>query len=481
MGLRINHNVSSLNAQRQLTKSTGTQAKNLERLASGLKINRGADGPAALVISERLRSQIAGIRQAIDNSETGISMVQTTESALDEVGRALISARQVALHAANAGSNDAVMLQADQNEIENVLDTLDRISAYTQFGTKRLLDGSRGANGVANGEDLEWVSATTDTKTSPITGYKVRINQSASRAHLQGTAKLTQEVIDAEETITISESGKNMTFTTVKGETLNSTLDTLELRIAEAGLNLELIRTEEGAIHLRHKKYGSEHSFSAASSTAGILSKVSQINTESVRGKDVSGTINDEETLGRGQILTGRVGTKNVEGLSVRYTGTRTNVEPEDFAGTVTISQNSLIFQVGGNVNQTTGISLTNSSSRGLSKAIPNKSGFKALRDIDVRTAQGSQDSIKLIDSAIETIASTRGNLGAFQRNNLESHLNYLRIAHENLTNAESVLRDADMAEEMSSFTKNQIMVQTGTAMLAQANQTPQAVLTLLS
>ncbi|MBF0279720.1 MAG: flagellin [SAR324 cluster bacterium] len=481
MALRINHNVSSINAQRQLTRSTGTQAKTLERLASGLKVNRGADGPAALVISERLRSQIAGVRQAIDNSETSISMVQTTEAALDEVGRALVSARQVAIHAANEGVNDEVMLQADQSEIENVLDTLDRISAYTQFGTKRLLDGSRGANGVANGKNLEWVSATTETKTSPITGYKVRINQAASRAFLKGTVKLTQEIINAEETITISENGRNMNFTTVKGESVNSTLDSLELRIAEAGLNLELVRTEEGSIHLRHRKFGSEHSFSAASSTAGILSKVGYINTESIRGKDVNGTINGEETLGRGQVLTGRAGTKNIEGLSVRYTGTDANVEPEDFAGTVTISQNSLIFQVGGNANQTTGISLTNTSSRGLSRAIPNKSGFEALRDIDVRTAQGAQDSIKLIDAAVEKISSTRGSLGAFQKNNLESNLNYLRIAHENLTNAESVLRDADMAEEMSSFTKNQIMVQTGTAMLAQANQTPQAVLTLLS
>ncbi len=480
MSMRINHNISSLNAQRQLNITTTMQAKNLERLASGLKINRGADGPAALVISERLRAQIAGLKQAIDNSETGISMVQTTESALDEVGRALISARQVALHAANEGANDEVMLQADQNEIENVLDTLDRISAYTQFGTKRLLDGSRGANGVANGENLEWVTATTKTNTSPITGYKVRITQAATRASLRGEVALTQEMVDAGETISISEGGKNMSFTTVKGESVISTLDTLEMRIAEAGLNLELVRTDDGTIHLRHKEYGSEHAFSASTSTAGLLSKQAFINVESQRGSDVEGTINGEEAYGRGQILTGRSGTKNIEGLAVRYTGTKENLDPEDFAGTITVSQRSLIYQIGGNSNQTTAISLGNTSSRGLARGIPNKSDFKALRDIDVRSAQGAQDSITLIDDAIENIAATRGSLGAFQKNNLESNLNYLRIAHENLTNAESVLRDADMAAEMSSFTKNQIMVQSSTAMLAQANQTPQAVLTLL-
>lgn len=480
MALRINHNISSLNAQRQLTNTTRAQAKNLERLSSGLKINVAADGPASLVISERLRSQVAGLAQAIDNSETGISMVQTTEAALDEVGRALISARQVAIHAANEGVNDEVMLQADQNEIVNVLDTLDRISDYTQFGTKHLLDGSRGANGVANGENLEFVSATIDTKTSPVTGFAVKIDQASTRSFLQGTVKLTQEIIDAEETITINEGGKTMSFTTTKGETETGTLNALEQRISEAGLNLELVRTEEGMIMLRHKNYGSEHAFTASSTTAGILSTVGDVHSEAIRGKDVSGTINGQEAKGRGQYLTGSEGTKDVAGLKIRYTGDKANAEGE-IAGTISVVQNSLVYQIGGNADQTTAISLTSTSSRNLSKGLDNKSGFESLRDIDVRTAQGAQDSIKLIDKAIEHIAATRGDLGAFQKNDLESNLNYLRIAHENLTNSESVLRDADMAQEMSTFTKNQIMVQSGTAMLAQANQTPQAVLSLLS
>ncbi len=481
MAMRVNHNLSSINAQRQLGISTGAQAKNLERLSSGLKISRGADGPAALVISERLRSQIAGFRQAIDNSETSISMVQTTEAALDEVGRALISARQIAIHAANAGVNDEVMLQADQNEIQNTLDTLDRISAYTQFGSKNLLDGSRGGNGVANGDNLEWVAATTETSGSPLSGFKVQIDQAASRTELKGNMKMTQEIVDAGENITVSEGGKTLSFSTIKGETIETTLNTLGLRLAEAGLDLELVRDEEGMVNIRHKKYGSEHSFSAASSTGGILSDVGSITKGAIRGNDVDGTINGEETSGRGQVLTGRSGTKNIKGLAVRYTGDKVSQGPNDIAGTVTVSQNSLVFQVGGNADQTTSISLINTSSRGLSRAVSNKSGFETLRGIDVRTEQGAQDSIKLIDAAAETIAATRGDLGAFQKNDLESNVNYLRTAHENLTSAESVLRDADMAQEMSMFTKNQIMVQTGTAMLAQANQTPQAVLSLLS
>ena len=481
MAFRINHNISSINAQRQLGNNTRMQAKTLERLSSGLKINRGADGPASLVISERLRAQIAGLHQAIDNSETSISMVQTTESALSEINRTLISARQVALHAANEGVNDELMLQADQNEIDNVLDTLDRIAAYTQFGTKTLLDGSRGANGVVNGNNLDWVGATIETKTSPMSGYKIHIDQAATRTSLKGDLPLTQEIIDSEVTITISEGGKAMTFSTVAGESISSTFNALGLRIAEAGLDLEVVRAEDGAIELRHKKYGSEYTFAAASSMVGVISEIAHVNKKGKRGLDVAGTINGEEALGRGQVLTGRAGTKNIEGLSIRYTGSTANEDPEDFAGTVTVSQNSLVFQVGGNANQTTVVSLINTSSRSLSKAIPNVSNFKALREIDVRSPQGAQDSIKLIDSAIEEISKTRGDLGAFQKNNLQSNLNYLRAANENMTNAESVIRDADMAREMSDFTKSQILVQSGTAMLAQANQTPQAVLSLLS
>lgn len=481
MSFRINHNISSMNAQRQLGINTTNQAKNLERLSSGLKINRGADGPASLVISERLRAQIAGLHQAIDNSETSISMVQTTESALSEINRMLISARQVALHAANEGVNDELMMQADQNEINNVLDTLDRISAYTQFGTKTLLDGSRGANGVVNGNNLDWVGATVETKSSPMSGYKVHIDQAATRTSLKGDLALTQEVIDSEVDITISEGGKSMTFTTVEGESIDSTFNALGLRIAESGLEIQALKTEEGSIELRHKKYGSEHTFSAASSMVGVISDVAHVNKSGDRGLDVAGTINGEEALGRGQVLTGRTGTKNIEGLAVRYTGETANESPEDFAGTVTVSQNSLVFQVGGNANQTTVVSLINTNSRSLAKAIPNTSGFKELRDIDVLNTQGAQDSIMLIDSAIEEVAKTRGDLGAFQKNSLQSNLNYLRSANENLTNAESVIRDADMAKEMSTFTKNQILVQSGTAMLAQANQTPQAVLSLLS
>ena len=137
MAMRINNNISSLNTQRQLANVNEATTKSLERLSSGMKINRGADGPAALVISENMRAQISGLNQAIENSENGISMVQTAEASLSEVNRLLNNVRQLAVHASNEGVNDEKMLEADQQEIENALSTIDRISQYTQFGTKK--------------------------------------------------------------------------------------------------------------------------------------------------------------------------------------------------------------------------------------------------------------------------------------------------------------------------------------------------------
>lgn len=124
MSLRINHNPAAINSHRNLEISQKAMGKTLERLSSGLKINRASEGPASLVISEQMRAQIAGLSQAIDNSETAISMVQTTEANMAEINNLLVSMRQLAIHASNEGVNDEVMLEADQREIENALKPL---------------------------------------------------------------------------------------------------------------------------------------------------------------------------------------------------------------------------------------------------------------------------------------------------------------------------------------------------------------------
>ncbi|MDP7138861.1 MAG: flagellin, partial [SAR324 cluster bacterium] len=215
--MRINVNTSAVNTHRIMTNNSKSQDKNLERLASGHKINRGADGPAALQVSERLRSQTASLGQAIDNSENAVSVLQTAEAALDEVSRALVNARQLAVHAANEGANDEFMLQADELEFQNIVGQVNRIAANTQYGKNYLLDGSRAGNGVTTGASLEFVDATSDAVSSGLGGYDVTIKTTAKRAELTGTAQLTQATIDNGEQITISEGGRTVNFKTIKG------------------------------------------------------------------------------------------------------------------------------------------------------------------------------------------------------------------------------------------------------------------------
>jgi flagellin len=316
-----------INNDKQLTKT-------IENLSSGQKINRGADGPAALVISEGMRAQIASLQQAANNNESAISMVQTAEGALNEVSRLLVDMRQRAVSAANVGINDSNMANASQKEIENALDAIDRISDNTQFGSKHLLNGS-------------------------------------------------------------AESGVSAEAIGEAAEVAESTVGAVEEEAAEA-----------------------------ASAAAAVA--------------DAAG------------------------------------VEP----GSLT---KSLAFQIGAEKGQMVSASLPNVATNRLALGVENTSGFNSLADLDVTTGQGAQDAMGVIDKAIEEIAVARGDLGAFQKNTLESNLTSLRIHTENLVAAESKVRDADMAVELAAFTRNQIMTQSATAQLAQANAMPKNVMALLA
>ena len=185
--MRINTNTSAIFAHRNLLKNNAIQTKTLERLSSGLKINRGADAPAQLQISENLRAQTAGLKQSIDNSEMAISLMQTGEAALDEVSRSLVKARQLAIHAANEAVNDETMLEADQQELDQIVGSINRIARNTQYGKNHLLDGSGAGNGVTTGKHLSFVGAETSGLSSGIHGYDIDITRAATNASISGT------------------------------------------------------------------------------------------------------------------------------------------------------------------------------------------------------------------------------------------------------------------------------------------------------
>ena len=306
MSLRINNNIESMNAHRSLLMNDRALSKSLERLASGQKVNRAADDPAALVISEHMRAQVSGMEQAIRNNEVAISLVQTAEGSMNEISSILVSLRQRAISAANVGASDQDMINANQAEVENGLASIDRVVSSTQFGHYKLLDGTNAA---------------------------------------------------------------------------------------------KVERKEDGSISI----------------------------------------------------------------------------------------QEGLRFHVGPNAEHMASTSIRDMSTNQLGRTevaegeLPNKSNFMSLADIDVRNEQGAQDALAIIDQSLTEVATVRGELGAFQKHTLESNLTSLQVAAENMTAAESTIRDTDMAQELATFTRNQIMTQSATAQLAQANAMPQHVLRLLN
>ena len=500
MSLRINHNTAAINSWRNLQKTDAAMSKTLEKLSSGYAINRAADDPASLVISEQMRAQVSSLEQATSNSELAISMIQVAESSLNEVNSILVNMRQLALHAANEGANDDRMLAADQAEVDNAIKTIEGIAKQSQFGSRFLLDGSNGISGTAIGEGITYIQADVESKSSPADGYSVDITQEATKSRMEGERSLTQEEIDSGNIeFTMSEGGKSFTYISKVGETMDTIVNRMQVLADQNRLSINVGVTDDKRFFAEHELFGSEPNFGVVSSHAGVLTQDAGVLEEGVQGQDVQGTIGGEMAHGDGQFLTAAEATK-AEGTVIQYTGGLKKVAqtdelgnpkldqsgqplpPRDMAeGAVFVTNNALTFQIGPNQDQTASTPLPNVSTRIMSRNIENESGFQSLGEIDVTTLQGAQDAMKLIDQAIYEVTSARGNLGAFQKNTLESNLNNLRYATENLTASESALRDTDMAREMSEFTKHQILMAAGTAMLGQANQTPNSVLSLLN
>ena len=294
-------------------------------------------------------------------------------------------------------------------------------------------------------------------------------------------------------------------------DTLNDALT--EMSRTPGGINNFITGLDE-VIVLRHRQFGSDPGFTVSSTLENYFGENIKSNEAvfSVPGRDVEGNIGGSPgingggaAMGRGQFLTGAPGAEG-EGVTIKYGETTDDVIYEifnrsenkvaglfrrennnetlvgdDVDGFVHVSQNSLVFQIGPNEGQLRRISVDSINPKELSKGIENNSNFQNLAEIDVLDAEAAQDTLLLVDQAIDDVSTMRGNLGSFQRNALEANLHSLRVSKENLTASESMLADTDMAQEMSSLVKNQILLSSGTAMLAQANQVPQSVLQLLN
>lgn len=471
MPLTISNNVSSLTAQHNVTRTNAALKRSLERLSSGLKINRGADGPAALVISEKQRTQIAGLRAAIANSEKAVSLVQTAEGALNEINSLLVKVRSLALDSANTGINDDDALNANQEEIANALDTINRIANNTQFGTKKLLDGSAGITGTPSDPNMmTFLRATNDTNEG---SYEVEVVTEGTRATV--TADVQADPLAQDEIVTIN--GVNVQLYT--GMTQTDVVNRINEFSSQTGV---IADTDTGATRLYSSVFGSQGSINVISNRAPADDTSGFENTQqpTATGTDIVVSIDGQNFTGQGNVVTANDGL--AKGLSLAIAEDQADPTTTVAAAStaiITVSDGSLVFQIGPNRDQTAQIAVLRAHSQSLGIGVTNNQ-FANLSEINVTNQARAQDAIDIIDAAVTDVTNLRGQLGAFQQNTLEATANNMRATLENTVNAESVIRDTDFAEEIANFTKQQVLMQAGTSVLGNANQIPQLVLSLL-
>lgn len=360
MGLQINTNIAAMNAYRNLSSTQNAMSTSLERLSSGLRINRAADDAAGLAISEKMRAQVSGLDQATSNAQDGISLVQTAEGALNETHSILQRMRQLAVQSANDTNSDSDRTQI-QKEVTQLSQELDRISTTTQFNGQNLLDGSF----------------------------------------------------------------QNSTFQIG----------------ANAGQSLAL-------------------SINDMSATSLGLSGAAK----GVAGNGAAGAISGG---------TAPTGAYSISGTSILDAAGATVGTYAD-GGTTGPSTATFNADNGGAV-----VTFATSAWSDTTTAGSESGSFGVSASIDMSTKAGANAALASLDTAINTVSSQRADLGAVQ-NRLQHTVNSLSVASENTSAAESRIRDTDMAKEMTSFTRSQILQQAGVSMLAQANSMPQSVLKLL-
>jgi flagellin len=470
MSMVLSDNITSLDAQYNLGRSESMLSTSLQRLSTGTKLNSAADGPAAFVISQEQQAQMAGLQAAINNTANATSMVQTTEGALGTINNLLTQMRSIAVDSANSGVYDASDLAANQAQIASALSTINSIAANTQFGTKHLLDGSAGINGASDNGNTTFVNAQNG---SPTGTFAVNITSAGTRANVTaGTAQTG--ALAANETLTIN--GVSVQLTA--GETQAQVIGTINQYTGQTGVTAV---NNGGATQLYTTQFGSAAKIAVQSNVAASgTSSGFGVNQISVQGTDISGTLGGFAAFGQGNILTGNAG-GGAAGISISEalaggsnTSTATGAQ-----GNVTLTNNSLVFQLGANANQTASITVNKVAANALGMNVAG-SQFSSLANINVQSQSGAQDAIKVIDQAISDITALQGLLGAFQSQTLASTQANLNSVLQNTTQAEANISDTDFAAETANFTKSQVLVQAGTTVLYNANQTSQLVLTLL-
>jgi len=468
---RINHNISSLRAINELVANQADLGVRLERLSSGLRINRGKDDPAGLIASENLRAEISGINGALQNAVRANNVISTAEGALNEVSALLLEIRGLITTAANTGAMGDEELAANQLQVDSILESIDRIANTTQFNGKKLLDGS-----------LEYSLSGVDSANMP----DVRIY--SARVPDGGALPVVVEVTDSAETAVLRFSGTQVSGNTAirlaskyGSEVFSFTSNTANSSIADAvnsfksQLGISAVATAS-SLYFYSTDYG-EDAFVSVKSIGTWDFTIGGATDKTDYGKDVTAKINGQSANADGLQVSLRNSSLDLELVLSSTFGTTLGGD------TFYVTGGGATFQLGPTVN------LQGQESLGLLSVGTSSLGNSDIGYLSSIGGDGANSLVggngiaagRIVDQAIKQTAVIRGRLGAFQKNTIETTVNSLQVALENVTASESAIRDTDFADETAKMTRAQILVQATTSVLRIANSSPQNVLALLS
>jgi len=516
---RINTNISSLIAQNNLRQANSDLNLRLERLSTGLRINRGADDPAGLITSERLRSELRGIEQGISNSERASSVIGTTESALSEVNELLNSIKALTVEAANTGAFSEDEVRANQLQIDSAIDSITRISNTASFAGLKLLNGELGY--TLSGVDSSSITNAKVNGANFLNRDNIQVNTevvgSAQQAQLftrgdySSNPPFSAGGVDGvlPESVTLEVSGDDgvQVLTFVSGTSLDDVATAINEVSGSTGVKAERVSAADISSGLRFystdygsdsfvsvERRGNEGSFfetvSLPDDAAGApdYSDTSTFETSKEdRGADVVAIVNGALATGDGLELSIRTASLDMELLLDPTFATTVDGMSTRFD----ITGGGSLYQLGPDVNAAQQVNI------GVQSIAESRLGGTNITKSDGSTEFQFLSSLKsggenalstenfaaastIIDSAIDEISSLRGRLGAFERNTLQTNIRSLGAALENVNASVSQIRDADFAKETSELTRAQILTSAGTSVLATANTQSQNVLQLL-
>lgn len=517
---RINSNISSLVAQTHLARSNADLGIRLERLATGLRINRGADDPAGLITSERLRSELRGLDQGIKNSTRASSVIATTEGALAEVSDLLNSIKALVVEAANSGAISRQEIEANQLQIDSAIDSITRISNTTSFAGLKLLNGELGytLSGVDNNNILQAKVNAANFLSRDSIQVDVEVIGSAQQGQLftrgdfSNAAVFNPPGVDGEliNELTLEVAGPEgvQVLTFGSGTSLDDVATSINALAESTGVRAE--RVDAGDITSGLRFYSSAYGSEAFVSVQRIGSSGDFFETVSLQddapptdldyddplvvqsakrdaGKNVVAIVNGSLATGKGLELAIRTSALDIELLLANDFATTVDGASETFH----ITGGGSLFQLGPRVNASQQVNI------GIQSVADSQLGGTNITLADGNTEfqflnslkTGGVNSLlegnfiaasKVIDTSIDEISTLRGRLGAFERNTLQTNIRSLQAALENVAGSESVLRDADFAVETSKLSRAQILTSAGTSVLATANVQAQNVLQLL-